>query len=416
MSFQVRENAVALPARIITSHHDKHHGFTALNPEPGRLRLKHPCAMLKYNPERTLVPLEWMVLAAAVLASLLGPHMHGSPFEAAVGLAATALYGAAGLIVAWSMSARIVLTAGELVAVAALALLCGRPTYLFLCIVLVARAARRLPRFAALTVGAIAVALPLLPTLATRGLPPMSLDEVFLYTVVVAFVIVAVSALRNLADAHEQLRRSAQRLEAAATVAERTRIARDLHDAVGHELTALNIMLESAIAVSGDDPVRARTFLNDAKTLASNALAEVRRTVGAMKADPLLRDDLAALVAQLADEMHRHLAVDVVCTIGDVRCSPAVKTALYRVIQEAISNAVRHARAERVEVTVGRDRDRVALQVRDPGAGFDPDENRSGHGLRIMRERVESLGGTFAITSARGRGCVVAASVPAEAS
>lgn len=368
--------------------------------------------MLKRDPERTLVFLEWTVLAAAILANLLGPHMHGSTLLAAIGLGATIAYGVAGLIVVQALPACIAVTLGELVAVAALAALCGRPTYLFLCIVLVARAARRLPRVAALTVGALAVVLPSLPVLSMRGLEPMNLNEALLYAVIVAFVIVAVSALRDLAAAHEQLRRSALRLEAAATVAERTRIAHELHDAVGHQLTALNIMLESAIAVAQDDPAHAQTFLVDAKAVASEALFEVRRTVGKMDADPLVRGDLAELVAQLAAEMHQRLAVDVVCAIGDVRCSPLVKTALYRVIQEAITNAVRHARAARIEVTLQRKRNGVALEIRDRGDGFDPAENRSGHGLRIMRERIESLGGTFAIASARGQGCVVNVSVP----
>jgi signal transduction histidine kinase len=357
--------------------------------------------MLKRDPERTLVVLEWTVLAAAILANLLGPHMHGSMLLAAIGLGATIAYGVAGLIVVQTLPACIAATLGELVAMAALAALCGRPTYLFLCIVLVARAARRLPRSAALIVGALAVLLPTLPVLSMRGLEPMNLNEALLYAVVVAFVIVAVSALRDLARAHEQLRRSALQLEAAATVAERTRIAHELHDAVGHQLTALNIMLESAIAVAPDDPAHAQTFLADAKAVASEALFEVRRTVGKMDADPLVRGDLAALVAQLAAEMHQRFAVDVVCAIGVVHCSPLLKTALYRVIQEAITNAA--------NTTVSHSKYAIAATA------FDPAENRSGHGLRIVRERIESLGGTFAIASARGQGCVVNVSVPAEA-
>jgi signal transduction histidine kinase len=267
-----------------------------------------------------------------------------------------------------------------------------------------------------LGVGAIAVALPLLPPLAARGLAPLNIDEGLSFAVVVAFVIVAVSALRHLADANERLRRSGELLEKAATMAERTRIAHELHDAVGHQLTALNVALESSIALRDDNPGAAKTFLAHAKELASNALAEVRRTVSAMEGDPLLRGDLDVIIPRLAEEMHRHLAVEVVCTIDDVRCSPPVKTALYRVAQEAITNAVRHACAQRVEVVVTHQRDAVALEVRDEGLGFNPDDNRSGHGLRIMRERVESLGGTFAIASARGKGCVVQVTVPAEAS
>lgn len=370
--------------------------------------------MPKHDPERTLVLLEWMILIAAVLANglALRAHAHASVPAMSLGIAATAAYGAVGLIVSSTRIASLAITLGEIAAVTGLAVLCGRETYLFLCVVLVARAARRLPRLAALVVGGLAVALPLLPALAAQGLAPMSIGEGLLYAVIVAFVIVAVSALQHLADAHEQLRRSAAQLEKAATMAERTRIAYELHDSVGHQLAVLNIALESSIAVADDDPVCARTFLTHAKETASMALSEVRRTVSAMEGDLLLRDDLVVIIARLAEDVRRLLAIEVDCKVDDVNCSPPMKTVLYRVAQEALTNAVRHASAQRLVIVITGDGKRVMLEIRDDGRGFDPAANRSGHGLRIMRERVESLGGSFAITTSQGAGCVVRVALP----
>ncbi len=196
---------------------------------------------------------------------------------------------------------------------------------------------------------------------------------------------------------------------------ERRRIARELHDQVGQALTSLLVGLRNL--ESDPSPTR----LQELKTLIADTLDGVREL--ALELRPSILDDLG-LVPALQRYVHTcasryHLAVDLE-TVGldDVRLPPAAETALYRIIQEALTNVVRHARAHRVSLLLEVRGGAVVAIVEDDGCGFDAERLMNGPlgehslGLHGMRERAELVGGTLTVESAPGRGTSVFVEVP----
>ncbi len=172
-----------------------------------------------------------------------------------------------------------------------------------------------------------------------------------------------------------------------AVVAERERVARDVHDVLGHSLTALSVKAELAARLVDVDPARAKEELESIQATARQALAEVRATVGGLRAGNL-EAELAAAPRVLAD-------VDVATTVtGDVAdTDPRHRALLAWVLRESVTNVVRHARAQSVVIELGPH----GITVSDDGTGWAGTE---GNGLRGMRERVVGAGGTLDVRPA----------------
>lgn len=197
---------------------------------------------------------------------------------------------------------------------------------------------------------------------------------------------------------------------------ERRRIARELHDEVGQSLTALIMGLggaEEAIP-PGLAPLRKR--LEEIRTLTAGTLEEIRRLMVDLR--PTLLDDLG-LIPAIHWYAETHLArVGVEPRIEVVgpkrRLPPLVETALFRVIQEAITNIVKHAGAKTATIRVAFKTSSIAASIEDDGKGFDPEKRKQegGFGLLGMEERVTLLGGTFAIDARPGRGTRIAFTIP----
>jgi signal transduction histidine kinase len=221
-------------------------------------------------------------------------------------------------------------------------------------------------------------------------------------------------ALREeLEEAHGRLAAySVQASELAAT-RERNRMAREIHDSVGHHLTVVSVQLEAAEMVLDRHPEDARRRIARARELAREGLAEVRRSVGALRGSPLdggtLDDAVRALLA--GDEP----PPAVLRVEGSPRelPEPAALT-LYRAAQEGLTNTRRHARARRVELVLDyRLEGAVRLTVRDDGRGAeDTGPETGGFGLLGLRERVQLLGGRIETTSRPGEGFVLTVEVP----
>jgi two-component system sensor histidine kinase DesK len=187
-----------------------------------------------------------------------------------------------------------------------------------------------------------------------------------------------------------------------ALVAERERVARDVHDVLGHSLTALSVKAELAARLIDVDPDRARAELESIQDTARQALAEVRATVGGLRAGNL-DAEVAAAPRVLADA---GVATSVVGAVADT--DPRHRTLLAWVLRESVTNVVRHASASQVTITLGP----TGLVVVDDGVGMPDvgrDPERSGdhaghgsHGLRGMRERVSAAGGTLSVTGGPG--------------
>lgn len=219
-------------------------------------------------------------------------------------------------------------------------------------------------------------------------------------------------ALRQEAETARELAQTNRELRSAQAIiannvrdAERLRISRELHDAWGHELTALGLQLEIASHVA--DPGRKNEHVSQAKGLASALLGKVRDVVASLRDAERydLRDALATL-AQSVPTPVIHLKI-----APDVRVDPQQAHALMRCAQEAVTNSVRHARASNLWLEVTADSKGVRLVAQDDGPSARAISN-VGSGLRGMRERIESLGGQLAVRTATGSGFTVDAWLP----
>jgi len=188
-----------------------------------------------------------------------------------------------------------------------------------------------------------------------------------------------------------------------ARAGERVRIARELHDVLGHHLAALTIQLDLARRKTEGD---ARAPLNEAYGVAQRMLADVRGTVSRMRADRYdLRGALDALV-KAVPEPSIELAMPAGLEVSDAACAHVA----LRCIQEAITNTVKHARAKSVRVALAREGTDLMVTIEDDGVAAGP--IRIGNGLRGMRERIEELGGDLEVESVAGRGTLVRARLP----
>ncbi|GHF49870.1 hypothetical protein GCM10018790_29450 [Kitasatospora xanthocidica] len=198
---------------------------------------------------------------------------------------------------------------------------------------------------------------------------------------------------------------------------ERARIAHDLHDAVAQKLFSLRLTAKAAAKLVDRDPARARAELAEVARLAAEAADELRAVVVELRPAALEEDGLSATLASQVQVLDRAHTADLAFAADGVRAlPPAQEAALLRVAQEALHNALRHADARRVTVTLtGTPARGAVLRVRDDGRGFDPESvRRAGRhlGLASMRDRAAAVGGTLTLESAPGRGTLVEMEVP----
>ena len=214
------------------------------------------------------------------------------------------------------------------------------------------------------------------------------------------------AARAELAQVHAELLATQGLLADSTRTAERLRISRELHDVLGHHLSALSLQLELARNVEDG---RAKEPVAQAQAVAKTLLAELRSVVSTMREDAGL--DLAGALHTLVAGIpypRVHLAV-----ARDLRLEAALAHTIFRCVQEALTNAVRHAGAENVYLTVEAKGDTVAVTARDDGRGAS--EVQVGHGLSGLRERIEGMGGRFEIETRRGAGLTLRALLPARA-
>lgn len=197
---------------------------------------------------------------------------------------------------------------------------------------------------------------------------------------------------------------------------ERLRIARELHDIIGHSLGTIAVQAGVGRHLMANDPAKAAEALDSIARVSRNSLDEVRAVVAALREDDAAYQPTPAL-ADLTDlvETIRSTGLNVELTLpNDLEAIPRqTGAAVYRIAREALTNVVRHAHASAASVQVGHHDGRVEVAVRDNGSGSDSEgEMRPGHGIAGMRERAEALGGRLTAGASSGGGFVVAASLP----
>jgi len=208
--------------------------------------------------------------------------------------------------------------------------------------------------------------------------------------------------------ANEKLRQYALKIENQATLEERNRIAREIHDSLGHSLTALNLQLETALKLSKSDISRAMTFLVTAKELGSKALQDVRQSVSTMRYHPLQGQNLEQVIYGLASDFQRSNGILPECQISIISpLSMEISTSIYRIIQESLTNISKYAQATEIKLELIITLENLKLIIQDNGKGFNLQQNTTGFGLQSMRDRILTLGGEFEINTHPGAGCQI---------
>lgn len=228
---------------------------------------------------------------------------------------------------------------------------------------------------------------------------------------------------RELTERAERLERERETEARAAAAEERARIAREMHDVVAHSLSVMVVQAEAAEAMLDTDPERARRPLVAVQETGRSALTELRRMLGVLREmaeeGPALapQPGLAGLDALIEQVRAAGLPVELRIEGEPRPLPPGIDLSAYRIIQEGLTNTLKHAGPARAEVVVRYGPREVELAVRDDGRGFDPRSNGAGHGLVGMRERVALYGGRLSAgpRPAPERGFAMTAALPIDA-
>jgi signal transduction histidine kinase len=196
----------------------------------------------------------------------------------------------------------------------------------------------------------------------------------------------------KLVVALDQLRQYSLRIEDQSALQERNRIAREIHDSLGHTLTAQSIQLDSALLLQHSN---------------------TEESVAALRTDPFRGKSLDQIATALVQEFRVTTAIETTCVMSVTHpISPDMVAACYRVLQESLTNIARHSAATDVVLQLFTQEGALNLQIQDNGKGFDLVQNSTGFGLQGMKERVMALGGQFKLSSQPGEGCQILVKIP----
>jgi len=304
-----------------------------------------------------------------------------------------------------------------------------------LCLVLVMRSCLIFKRKGQLTVlglaflcdGTLLLSRPIIPDKLRVAVWDWRLSSVLLFSLTLVFALLLINALlaerqsreqlqivhQELEITHEQLRSYALRIEDQATLQERNRIAREIHDGLGHTLAAQTIQINNALLFWQSNNDKALTFIKQAKQLGSEALVEIRRSVSVLRSNPLQGQSLESATEKLLKDFQHTTGIELSGKISLPLSLPTeLNTTLYRIVQESLTNIYKHAEAKNVIVQLQQEGLMLDLSIEDNGQGFNPTQNTTGFGLQGMRERAAALGGQFNLYSQPGKGCRICVSFP----
>lgn len=393
-------------------------------------------ARLTYQSFRLLLNLEWLLLATAILMEVLLPFQ---PSWLLLGrVVAIVLFGLLGLrLPTENRAAKLLYTSAGfgLIAIAGLQEGLSNRSIFLLCLVLVMRSCllfKRIGQIAVLalsffTYAALLLSKPL--TSAKVAVWDWRLSNILLFSLTLVFALLLINALiserqsreqlelthEELEATYAQLRQYAVRIEDQATLQERNRIAREIHDGLGHTLAAQTIQINNAILYWQSNPAQAVTFLKQAKQLGSEAFLEVRKSVSMLRSNPLQGQELEIALKKILTNFEQTTGIAVISNFQlSIGLPPEVNTTLFRIVQESLTNISKHAEATTVTLKL-RQTNLIQLSIEDNGKGFHPTQNTTGFGLQGMRERAIALGGQFTLESRPGNGCRIFVALPLSA-
>ena len=415
-----------IPSRIRPAPLD-----TLLQPLMG----KSSMIRLTYPSFRLLLCLEWLLLATSIVMEVL--HLHQSPWSLLVRLSAIGLFGILGLRLPTArLSSKILFTVLEFGLILLPVMqqgLSSRSSFLLFLVLLLRSCLifRQLGQvivlgLSLLSYGSLLLARPIAPEKVMPTVWEWRVSNLLLFGLTLVFALLLINALiaerqsreqlerthNQLADTLAQLRQYAVRIEDQATLQERNRIAREIHDGLGHTLAAQTIQMNNALLFWAEQD-KALTFLKQAKQLGSDALLEVRKSVSVLRSNPLQGKSLETAIDILLQSFQQMTGVIVSRTMHlPIPLPPEVNTTLYRIVQESLTNIHKHAEATQVNVGLHQRSGLIHLSIDDDGRGFHPTQNTTGFGLQGMRERAIALNGQFTIQSHPGSGCRISVVLP----
>ncbi|MEH2248123.1 sensor histidine kinase [Nostoc sp.] len=395
---------------------------------------------LTYPSFRLLLYLEWLLLATAMFMEVLLPfELSWSLLLRVVAIATFSLMGLRLPMV--KLETKLLYTGlefGLILLPTTQHSLSSRSVFL-LCLVLVMRSCLIFKQsgqllvlgLSLLTYGTLLLSRPIVPKNFMPDLIAMSWDwrlsNILLFSLTLVFALLLINALlaerqsrEQLEIAHQQLEITNQqlcqyalRIEDQATLQERNRIAREIHDGLGHTLAAQTIQINNTLLFWESNNHKALTFLKQAKQLGAEALLEIRRSLSVLRSNPLQGQSLKSAIEKLLTDFQQTTGIEPSCKIDLPHTLPTeVNTALYRIVQESLTNICKHADATSVTVGLLAFAEMIHLSIEDNGKGFNPTQNTTGFGLQGMRERAVALGGQLNLHSQLGTGCCISVSLP----
>ena len=198
----------------------------------------------------------------------------------------------------------------------------------------------------------------------------------------------------QLHESNRKLQEYALKTERMTELRERNRLAREIHDTLGHTLTGIIMTTDAGLVLMDAAPQEAKKQLRLANEVARDGLNDVRRSIEALRPDALEQQEFAQALDGMIDKFRRTTSaqVNVAQQAGPLCFAADEEDTIYRVVQESLTNAVRHGKATRIDLRFSRNGDVLTIDVRDNGIGLQPDAEE-GFGLRHMRERIDLLHG-----------------------
>ena len=237
---------------------------------------------------------------------------------------------------------------------------------------------------------------------------------------IILFIVYTILHLREQMDEKDEINSLNERLQAAnrelekyaesekmAQTRERNRLAREIHDTLGHTLTGIIAGIDAAQTVADVSPETLKRYLSLVSDVARQGMTDVRRSVNELRPDALEQRDLLSAIQKMISQMSAASKADITLdnSAGRLSFGEDEEEVIYRIIQESITNSIRHGKADRVRIRITREYNIVTITIRDNGIGAASIE--PGFGLTHMKERLEMLGGKIEVDGSDGF-CVVA--------
>jgi signal transduction histidine kinase len=391
---------------------------------------------LSFQPQSSLLSLlrilEWVLLGIVAIAQILVMPVNAPPILLIANGLGLGIFAVLGWIVPRRKLSKLIYTLAEFGLIFCLAFFGNIPLPTMLFVVLVIRNCILWEGYSRAIVTGLAFLGCLLAQtyrLRHQSLPlSIPLDQIgtvwvgffLVFGLVILFLHLLVDAAlkerqgqEQLAAANARLRQYALRVEELATAQERNRIARDIHDSLGHSLTVFGIHLEAALRLLQSDPAKAKALLLEIKQLNTTTLQEVRQSITALRSDPLQERLLSAAIADLITEFQRSTSIlpafDI--QLKSLLCHE-LNVAIYRIVQESLTNIRKYAAATEVSLAIIESATDLQITIADNGKGFDLSQNTTGFGLQGMRERALALMGHLEIVTAPDQGCRITVIFP----